>query len=120
MEFVIAFDTNVLLKESDDCLDFIYEILENTPPRFKIAVDCDNHILSEYESIYEEQVKELKKKPSGYLTDLILGQVISLITKSAGAEDAYVAWLDAEFPSRERKEHLTKLATLGCDQQIEP
>jgi len=102
----VAFDTNVLLSEIDDCKKILGKLIENESPEVKIAVDVGGLIEAEY---MEESEKRQDRS--------ILQDVTRLILSNAGVNDPYVERLDSnlldQLPNSECT-HLNPLQGPGC------
>ncbi|MCI0389629.1 MAG: ATP-binding protein [Acidobacteria bacterium] len=106
MNFVIAFDTNMLLDMSGDCMRYVEELAAPFP-RFKLALDSRGLIKKEYEREYDK----LLRAREGLLNDSILAQLLNIIDR----DESHVVCLEARFPKREKR----SLKHLSCRRQIE-
>jgi hypothetical protein len=105
-EFVIAFDTNMLLDKAEDCVRYIEE-LEAPSPRFKLALDKRGLIKKEYEREHDKLIAARE----GLWGDSILAQLLDMIDRNG----AHVVNLEARLPKREKR----SLKRLSCRDQIE-
>lgn len=110
MDFVIAFDTNMLLDKAEDCEKYIEEFTAQSP-RFKLALDRRGIIKKEY----EEEFNKFYESREGFLNDSLLGQLLDMIDRFEG-DKSPVAYLEGRLPKRERR----WLKHFSCHRQIEP
>jgi Schlafen, AlbA_2 len=111
MEFVVVFDTNTLLSEHDDCIDFVREFTAFFPPRFRIALDSSGYI----EQDYSRALAEGLSSGSDYIKDSTLFHLTTMIEQMKGRDNPYVVWLDINLA----KEDEAYLESIGCGRPIE-
>jgi hypothetical protein len=109
MDFVVAFDTNMLLDKADDCERYIEEFTAPSP-RFKLALDSRGLIKREY----QEEFDKLLTSGECFLNDSLLGHLLDMIDRFEG-DKSPVTYLEARLPKRERR----WLKNLSCRRQIE-